>query len=174
MDWSDTRRLLKNARLPAALVASAGGKPIRVTSKSIRHVGLLKRILDLLGERASGLMACEGHIAGLPDASPFSPALNPVKALLKRRAFPAAAALRQQTVEALEASGVVLSVVNVGGTGSVHLNATETAINEVTAGSGFLCSHLLISDGQIVSREPTCRGMSWCFFSSLDTVEMTG
>ncbi|MFT5679196.1 MAG: D-serine deaminase-like pyridoxal phosphate-dependent protein [Myxococcota bacterium] len=105
-------------------------------------VALARAAADLDGVRLVGLMAYEGHIAGLPDASPFQPALNPVKRLLKRRAYPAAAASRAATVAALEAVGVSLSVVNAGGTGSVHLNATESAITEVTAGSGFLCSHL--------------------------------
>ena len=95
------------------------------------------------GVRVVGLMAYEGHIAGLPDASPFSAALNPAKRLLKRRAYPVAAAMRAEAVAALRGAGVGLVVVNAGGTGSVHLNAGEGAhITEVTAGSGFLCSHL--------------------------------
>lgn len=105
-------------------------------------VALAMQAVDLDGARVVGLMAYEGHIAGLPDATPFQPALNPVKRLLKRRAYPAAASARASAVAALEAAGVHLEVVNAGGTGSLHLNAAESAITEVTAGSGFLCSHL--------------------------------
>jgi D-serine deaminase-like pyridoxal phosphate-dependent protein len=105
-------------------------------------LALVERAAALPGVRVVGLMAYEGHIAGLPDASPFAPALNPVKRALKRRAYPAAVALRAAAVAALEGADVRLAVINAGGTGSVHLNASESAITEVTAGSGFLCPHL--------------------------------
>ena len=52
------------------------------------------------------------------------------------------ARLRREVVQALRREGFALSLVNGGGTGSLHLTAVEEVVTEVTAGSGFVCSHL--------------------------------
>ena len=70
-----TPQTFRGERLPAACVDldafdrnidrirdRASGKPVRVASKSVRHVGLLRRILERGGEAFQGLMcftACE-------------------------------------------------------------------------------------------------------------------
>lgn len=105
-------------------------------------VELARAAEGLDGVRVVGLMGYEAHVAGLPDATPFSRALNPVRRALKRLSIPQIAERRQAAVEALEAAGVEVKVVNGGGTGSVGSTVREGCITEVTAGSGFLCSHL--------------------------------
>jgi D-serine deaminase-like pyridoxal phosphate-dependent protein len=71
MEWEDFRDLLAGERLPAALVdldaldrnvdrvrarVAGGGRFVRVASKSVRHRGLLRRILDRGGELFRGLL----------------------------------------------------------------------------------------------------------------------
>lgn len=71
MRWEDFVRALRGERLPAALVdldalernvdrlvraLGDGDKTLRVASKSVRHVGLLRRILARGGARVRGLM----------------------------------------------------------------------------------------------------------------------
>jgi D-serine deaminase-like pyridoxal phosphate-dependent protein len=69
--WDDFCRLLVAERLPAALIdldalernvdrirdaAASSGKHVRVASKSIRHRGLLRRVLERGGDRFQGLL----------------------------------------------------------------------------------------------------------------------
>lgn len=113
--------------------------PVRTAVQALALARLADRIE---GVRVRGLMGYEAHVAGVQDANPFAPAMNPVKRALKRLAGPEVAGLRAEVVAALEADGHELALVNGGGTGSVHLTALEAAVTEVTAGSGFVCSHL--------------------------------
>ena len=94
------------------------------------------------GIEVTGVMAYEGHVAGLTDDNPFTRAMNPAKRLLKSLSIPDIARLRKETVDALRGDGFELELVNGGGTGSVASTVSEDAVTEVTAGSGFLCSHL--------------------------------
>jgi D-serine deaminase-like pyridoxal phosphate-dependent protein len=87
-------------------------------------------------------MMYEAHIAGLPDANPFSPAMNPLRRLIKTLAKPELKALRRRVAQALAAEGVALDFFNGGGTGSLDWTPGDASVTEVTAGSGFLCSHL--------------------------------
>lgn len=103
---------------------------------------LARAARSIPGVEVIGLMGYEAHVAGLPDANPFSPRMNPARRALKRVAIPAVAAARARAIDALRAEGVPLRVVNGGGTGSVGSTAKEPGVTEVTAGSGFLCSHL--------------------------------
>lgn len=113
--------------------------PLR-TPEAVGRVA--REAASIEGVRIVGLMGYEAHVAGLPDATPFSRALNPVRRVLKRLSIPQIAERRGAAVRALEAAGVELKVVNGGGTGSVRSTIREPWITEVTAGSGFLCSHL--------------------------------
>jgi D-serine deaminase-like pyridoxal phosphate-dependent protein len=103
---------------------------------------LARHSLALGGVRVAGVMMYEAHIAGLPDANPFSPAMNPVRRLIKTVAKPDVAALRGRVAEALANEGFKLDFFNGGGTGSLDWTPGDAAVTEVTAGSGFLCSHL--------------------------------
>ena len=68
--------------------------------------------------------------------------MDPVRRLVKRRSRPLAANRRRKVVSALRAGGHRIHVVNGGGTGSVRSTGRDPSVTEVTAGSGFLCSHL--------------------------------
>jgi len=113
--------------------------PIRSPADAVKMARLTR---EIAGVELGGIMAYEAHVAGVPDASPFAPAMNPLKRAMKALAMPEVRRLRADTVEALRADGFALEIINGGGTGSVHLTSTEEVVTEVTAGSAFICSHL--------------------------------
>ncbi len=116
---------------------------LRSPLRSAAAVGQLARASKALeGVTVVGLMAYEAQVAGLPDATPFSRALNPVRRVLKQVSIPQVASTRRAAVDALKRERVAVDVVNGGGTGSVGSTVSERCVTEVTAGSGFLCSHL--------------------------------
>lgn len=86
--------------------------------------------------RLVGMMCYEGHIAGFGDVAPG----NPLKTLaVKRMQRASYDELRERRARAVaEVSAVTeLQFVNAGGTGDLERVATEAAITEATAGSGF-------------------------------------
>lgn len=103
---------------------------------------LARQAQGVEGVRVVGLMGYEAHVAGLPDATPFSPSMNPMRRALKRLSVPRIAEVRAAAVGALRRAGVEPVVVNGGGTGSLATTTREPAVTEVTVGSGFVCSHL--------------------------------
>lgn len=105
-------------------------------------VALASQVANTTGLRFHGVMGYEAHVAGLQDANPFAPALNPFKRWLKRQAVPAVARLRAEVAERLHGAGLVPTVFNGGGTGSVDTTPLEPCVTEVTVGSGFVDSHL--------------------------------
>lgn len=89
-----------------------------------------RRIAATPGVELRGVMCYDAQVAGLPDTSPAVRAVKAVSTRELRRRRPAlVAAVR-------EVSDVPL--VNVGGTGSVHLYVGSAEVTEVTAGSGLL------------------------------------
>lgn len=88
------------------------------------------------------VMGYEGHIAGVTDNNPFSPLMNAPKRLLKLLAKQPVASTRADVANSLAAAGHKLRVVNGGGTGSLQWASAEDALTEVSAGSGYLHSHL--------------------------------
>lgn len=116
---------------------------LRSPLRSARQVAELARAAKgAVGVRVVGLMGYEAHVAGLSDDNPFSRAMTPVRRAIKRISIPRIAELRAKAVEALREEGVDVRVVNGGGTGSLRVTAREACVTEVTAGSGFVCSHL--------------------------------
>jgi D-serine deaminase-like pyridoxal phosphate-dependent protein len=89
-----------------------------------------------------GLMAYEGHIAGLTDQNPFTRAMNPGKRLMKVLARRPMEQTRAAVVKALTAAGHPPRLFNGGGSGSLRWSGDDPALTEVTAGSGFMDSHL--------------------------------
>jgi D-serine deaminase-like pyridoxal phosphate-dependent protein len=85
--------------------------------------------------RLAAIMGYEAQIAGLDDEDP---ARRMVKAASQREVR----ARRGAVLAALEDAGFRPSVINGGGTGSVPFTSSDPSVTEVTAGSGFLCSHL--------------------------------
>lgn len=94
------------------------------------------------GFRLVGLMAYEGHVAGVGDDVPGSPLRSRGVRLMQRVARGELAARRAAAVRAVRAVAPDLEFVNGGGTGSVQHTAAETAVTEIAAGSGLLMPRL--------------------------------
>jgi D-serine deaminase-like pyridoxal phosphate-dependent protein len=102
---------------------------------------LAREIAARPGVRLAGLMAYEGHIAGVGDDVPASRLRNAAVRAMQRRSARELRARRAAVVEAVSAV-TSLEFVNGGGTGSLTATASEPAVTEVTAGSGFYHSVL--------------------------------
>lgn len=94
------------------------------------------------GTRLAGLMAYEGHIAGVGDRIPGRPlrsaAIRAMQSASERdiaRRLPRIVTAVREAVES--AGGGQLDFVNGGGTGSLARTAALGAVDELTAGSGF-------------------------------------
>ncbi|MFI5301258.1 MAG: alanine racemase [Polyangiales bacterium] len=91
--------------------------------------------------RLTGVMAYEAQVAGLADDA--GDALKSAAlGALKSRSIVDVARRRAEVVAALRAHGATISIVNGGGTGSIHSSCADPSLTEVTAGSGFYCPHL--------------------------------
>jgi D-serine deaminase-like pyridoxal phosphate-dependent protein len=99
-------------------------------------VSLAREIERRPGVRLVGMMAYEGHIAGLGDQPPGKRLQARVIAALQRRS---AAEIRERRGAVVAAVSQIapLEFVNGGGTGSLHTTTTEPAVTELAAGSGF-------------------------------------
>ncbi|MCQ4043453.1 alanine racemase [Streptantibioticus rubrisoli] len=94
------------------------------------------------GFRVVGLMAYEGHVAGVGDAVPDAPLRSRAVRLMQAAARRELAARRAEAVRAVRAVAPGLEFVNGGGTGSVQHTAAERAVTEVAAGSGLFVPRL--------------------------------
>ncbi|MFI7245108.1 amino acid deaminase/aldolase [Streptomyces qinglanensis] len=94
------------------------------------------------GFRLVGLMAYEGHVAGVGDAVPGAALRSRAVRLMQRTARRELAARRSAAVRAVRAVAPDLEFVNGGGTGSVQHTAAEEAVTEVAAGSGLYVPRL--------------------------------
>jgi D-serine deaminase-like pyridoxal phosphate-dependent protein len=83
-----------------------------------------------------GLMAYEGQVAGVGDATPGAAVKNAAIRRMQRASMRELAPRRAAIVAAVQEVGP-LRFVNGGGTGSLELTAKEQAVTELTAGSGF-------------------------------------
>ncbi len=126
---------------PARGAAHIGARrsPIRSPEQAVE---LARRIAETPGLRFDGLMGYDAHVAGVPDAVHGEAVGNALKRLMKHLAWPAATDLRTRTLAALVAAGLPPRFVNGGGTGSLRASCLDPALTEVTAGSGFVVSHL--------------------------------
>ena len=107
--------------------------PIRTPAAA---VALAREIAGRAEVRLVGVMAYEGHVAGVADNVPGRALENLAVRAMKGRAVEELAERRGQIVEALR--GVAeLKFVNGGGTGSIASTASEAVVTEVAAGSGF-------------------------------------
>ncbi|MEU2430930.1 amino acid deaminase/aldolase [Streptomyces sp. NPDC007861] len=94
------------------------------------------------GFRLVGLMAYEGHVAGVGDAVAGSPLRSRAVRLMQSAARRELAQRRAAVVRALRAEAPELEFVNGGGTGSVQHTAEEDAVTEIAAGSGLYVPRL--------------------------------
>ncbi len=108
--------------------------PLR-SPESVRRI--CRRIASTQGVRLVGAMGYEAQIAGLPDNAPGRWAMNTLVRILKQRSIPEIAARRSAMLKATADEGIELEFVNGGGTGSIESTVAETAVTEITVGSGF-------------------------------------
>ncbi|MDX6764200.1 MULTISPECIES: alanine racemase [Streptomyces] len=94
------------------------------------------------GFRVVGLMAYEGHVAGVGDALAGRPLRSRAIRLMQGAARRELAARRAAVVAAVRDVVPDLEFVNGGGTGSVQQTAAEDAVTEIAAGSGLYVPRL--------------------------------
>ncbi|TJZ43592.1 amino acid deaminase/aldolase [Streptomyces piniterrae] len=94
------------------------------------------------GFRLVGLMAYEGHVAGVGDEVAGKPVFSRAIRMMQAAARKELAQRRWEAVRAVRAVAPRLEFVNGGGTGSVQHTAAEAAITEIAAGSGLYVPRL--------------------------------
>ncbi|MFF1760692.1 amino acid deaminase/aldolase [Streptomyces sp. NPDC090032] len=94
------------------------------------------------GFRLVGVMAYEGHIAGVGDAVAGRAVRSRAIRLMQAAARKELAVRRAEVVRAVRTVAPDLEFVNGGGTGSVQHTAAERAVTEIAAGSGLYVPRL--------------------------------
>ncbi|WP_030461549.1 amino acid deaminase/aldolase [Kitasatospora sp. NRRL B-11411] len=123
-----------------------GGR-IRVGARRspLRTPEQLGRFAELVGRRRGfevvGLMAYEGHVAGVGDAVAGRPLRSAAVRLMQAKARAELAVRRAEVVQRVR-QVAELEFVNGGGTGSVESTVAERAVTEVAAGSGLFVPRL--------------------------------
>ncbi|SFE68516.1 D-serine deaminase, pyridoxal phosphate-dependent [Actinacidiphila alni] len=107
-----------------------------------RMAALARTISARPGFRLAGIMAYEGHVAGVGDAVAGRPLRSRAIRLMQAAARKELAARRAEAVRAVRAVAPELEFVNGGGTGSVQSTAAEDAVTEIAAGSGLYVPRL--------------------------------
>lgn len=108
----------------------------------VQVAALARAVSRRPGFRLVGVMAYEGHVAGVGDAVAGHPARSRAIRLMQAAARKELAARRAETVRAVRAVAPDLEFVNGGGTGSVQHTAAERAVTEIAAGSGLYVPRL--------------------------------
>ncbi len=126
-----------------------GGRLARIGPKRspIHHPGRAGRfaaeIASRPGTHLAGLMAYEGHIAGVGDQIPGKPLRS---AAIQRMQASSEREIRERLPRIVDAvRGATpgeLEFINAGGTGSLARTAAAGIATELTAGSGFYAPHL--------------------------------
>ncbi|MBC9730768.1 amino acid deaminase/aldolase [Streptomyces sp. TRM68367] len=104
--------------------------------------GLARAVARRRGFKVVGIMAYEGHIAGVGDALAGRPLRSRAIRLMQAAAKRELAERRGEVVRAVRAAVPDLEFVNGGGTGSVQHTAAEGAVTEIAAGSGLYVPRL--------------------------------
>ncbi|MGC0314567.1 D-serine deaminase-like pyridoxal phosphate-dependent protein [Kitasatospora acidiphila] len=123
-----------------------GGR-VRVGSRRspLHSPGQVAALAELVQRRPGftvvGLMAYEGHIAGVGDLIAGRPVRSRLVRLMQAKAGAELADRRAAVVRAVRRVAE-LEFVNGGGTGSVQRTAAEAAVTEVAAGSGLYVPRL--------------------------------
>jgi D-serine deaminase-like pyridoxal phosphate-dependent protein len=94
------------------------------------------------GFKVVGIMAYEGHIAGVGDSVAGRPFRSRAIRLMQATAKRELTERRAEVVRAVRAVVPDLEFVNGGGTGSVQHTAAEDAVTEIAAGSGLYVPRL--------------------------------
>jgi D-serine deaminase-like pyridoxal phosphate-dependent protein len=136
-----------NATIPLVVEVDLSYRPLGaalhlgVRRSPLRTVDDVTRIARAI-ERADGvsflgIMGYEAHIAGVGDANPAARLASAAKRAMKVRARAHVEATRRALDDALHPT-----LFNGGGSGSIVWSSAEPWLTEVTAGSGFVDSHL--------------------------------
>lgn len=135
----------QGTRIPVVLDVDMSFRPLgRLVHIGVRRsplrtvsdvVALAQRAAATKGLSFHGVMGYEAQIAGVPDRGAA------VK-LMKRASSSDVVRARAEVRTALESAGLTPTIFNGGGTGSLAACAREASLTEVTAGSGFVDSHL--------------------------------
>jgi D-serine deaminase-like pyridoxal phosphate-dependent protein len=133
-------------RIKVAIDVDVGWHALRGTIQvgpkrsPIRDGAAARRLAEEIAARPGleldGLMAYEGQIAGVGDATPGAGMRNLMIRRMQRRSLGDIRERRAEIVAAVR-SVAPLRFVNGGGTGSLELTAAEEAVTELAAGSGF-------------------------------------
>lgn len=131
--------------LDTSLQLLGGRVRIGARRSPLRTPGQLGALAELVqrrpGFRVVGLMAYEGHIAGVGDSIAGRPVRSRTIQLMQSRARTELARRRAAAVRELR-TVADLEFVNGGGTGSVESTVAERAVTEVAAGSGLYLPRL--------------------------------
>ncbi|XP_065192436.1 uncharacterized protein LOC135823522 [Sycon ciliatum] len=90
----------------------------------------------------TSVMGYEAHIAGVPDASGWTPARNIAVRFMKWWSVGDVKHKRAELCAHLQERGIDLEFVNGGGTGSILSTIQDERVTEVAVGSGLLQSHI--------------------------------
>lgn len=132
--------------LDTSLVALAGRMRVGARRSPLRTATQLAELARTVarrpGFRLVGIMAYEGHVAGVGDAVAGHPLRSQAIRRMQRTARGELAARRAEVVRAVRAVAPDLEFVNGGGTGSVQHTAAEPSVTEIAAGSGLYVPRL--------------------------------
>ncbi|MFB7636499.1 amino acid deaminase/aldolase [Streptomyces sp. NPDC056149] len=103
---------------------------------------LARTVVRRPGFRLVGLMAYEGHVAGVGDEVAGRPVRSRTIRVMQAAARRELAQRRWAAVRAVRQVAPRLEFVNGGGTGSVQHTAAEAAVTEIAAGSGLYVPRL--------------------------------
>ncbi|MBE8475357.1 amino acid deaminase/aldolase [Streptomyces justiciae] len=131
----DTSLKLLGGRVRVGALRSPLHSPAQVAE-------LARAVARRPGFKVVGIMAYEGHIAGVGDSVAGRPFRSRAVRLMQATARRELAERRAAVVRALRAVVPDLEFVNGGGTGSVQTTAAEDAVTEIGAGSGLYVPRL--------------------------------
>ncbi|MFE7766183.1 amino acid deaminase/aldolase [Streptomyces sp. NPDC057438] len=103
---------------------------------------MARAVAERPGFKLVGIMAYEGHIAGVGDAVAGRPLRSRAIRMMQATAKKELAARRAEVVRAVRRVAPDLEFVNGGGTGSVQHTAAEDSVTEIGAGSGLYVPRL--------------------------------
>ncbi|MFF3332012.1 amino acid deaminase/aldolase [Streptomyces sp. NPDC002888] len=131
----DTSLKLLGGRVRVGALRSPLHSPAQVAD-------LARAVARRPGFKVVGIMAYEGHIAGVGDAITGRPLRSRAIRLMQATARRELAERRAAVVRAVRAVVPELEYVNGGGTGSVQTTAAEDSVTEIAAGSGLYVPRL--------------------------------
>lgn len=125
--------------LGGAVRVGARRSPLRTPDQL---AALARAVVRRPGFELVGLMAYEGHLAGVGDDVAGKPVFSRTVRVMQAAARKELARRRWEAVRAVRAVAPRLEFVNGGGTGSVQQTAAEAAVTEIAAGSGLYVPRL--------------------------------